>query len=43
MKPRRPQRKKAEGHGLFVADAVREEAANYAAGEVEAVYHGLME
>ena len=31
----------AEGHGLFAADAVHEETADYAAGEVEAVYYGL--
>ena len=47
IKPRRPQRKKppeeeAESHGLFAADMVHKEAAEYAAGEVEAVKHGLM-
>ena len=30
-----------ECHGLFAADAVHEETADYAAGEVEAVYYGL--
>ena len=32
---------KTECHGLFAADAVHEETAYYAAGEVEAVYYGL--
>lgn len=31
----------AECHGLFAADAIHEETADYAAGEVEAVYYGL--
>lgn len=31
----------AEGHCLFAAYAVHEEAADYAAGEVEAIHHGL--
>ncbi len=31
----------AECHGLFAADAVHEETADYAAGEVETVYYGL--
>ena len=32
---------KTECHGLFAADAVHEETAHYAAGEVEAVNYGL--
>ena len=32
---------KTECHGLFAADAVHKETADYAAGEVEAVYYGL--
>ena len=30
-----------ESHGLFAAYTIHEEAADYAAGEVEAVHHGL--